>query len=135
MDNDVTYIEKKISCPSCKNGVEFAIKLNNVNLIDIKLNTKCSKCGTEIIFTPTSLIGIVTEQKLESKFIEESINNNNINNPLPNVISEEIEIEVPSDISAFFEEIDENVVPQETLEYNEMEENRKKRKYINDIFS
>jgi len=128
MESNTTYIEKKISCPSCKTGMEFAIKLTNVNLVDVKLSAKCSNCGTEILFTPSNIIGIINENKFENKYIEEK----EVIQPL---IENEIDVEtIPSDISSYFEDIDEEI-PQERIEAEEMEENRKKRKYINDIFS
>lgn len=128
MESNETYIEKKIACPSCKTGIEFAIKLNNVNLVDLKLITKCSNCGNEITLTPTNLIGIITENKFENKFIEEPVNS------IP-LFDNEIDVEIPSDITAFFEDLEENPIPKENIEYNELEDNRKKREYINDIFS
>lgn len=113
MDEEI-YIEKKISCPSCKTGIEFAIKLKNVNLSGIKMNTKCSNCGTEIILTPTSVIGIVEKNYLD---IDEK---------------EYEEIEPSGDINSFFEEVEEKI---KNDEFDEVQENKKKREFFNDIFS
>lgn len=120
MDEEI-YIEKKISCPSCKTGIEFAIKLKNVNLSAIKMNTKCSNCGTEIILTPTSVIGIV-EEKIEKNYLNE----------MPMVEKEYEEIEPTGDINSFFEEVEDKL---ENSDFDEVQENKKKREFFNDIFS
>lgn len=115
--DEKTYIKKKICCPSCKNEIEFSIKLKNVNITSIKINTKCSSCGSEIILTPSSLIGVDDEKKdLDRIEIDEE---------------KFEEIEIPSDINTFFDDVEEKI----NKEQNEVEENRKTREYINDIFS
>lgn len=121
MDEEI-YIEKKIKCPSCKNGIEFALKLKNVELNSIKMNTKCTHCGCEIILTPSNIVGIINEN-VDKKYVEE--------NKIKNDENETEDYEIPSDINSFFDEVEEKI----NLEFEEVEENRKKREYINDIFS
>ncbi len=121
MDEE-TYIKKNISFPSCKTAMEFAIKLKNVNLSAIKMNTKCSNCGTEIILTPTgNLIGIV-EEKIEKNYLNE----------MPMVEKEYEEIEPTGDINSFFEEVEDKL---KNNDFEEVQENKKKREFFNDIFS
>jgi hypothetical protein len=122
MDEE-TYIEKKINCPSCKNGIEFAIKLKNIKVSEIKLKTRCSSCGNEILITPSSIIGIMNlNENIEREKLEEIdiIEKDNID-----------EIDIPNDINSFFEDVEEKI----SDDYKEVEDNRKTREYINDIFS
>jgi heterodisulfide reductase subunit B len=120
MDEE-TYIEKKIKCPSCKNNIEFAIGLKNIEIINMKISVKCSSCGTEIILNPSNIIGKIEEEKKEI-----------LNEIDVETSSDYEEIEIPSDINDFFEDVEEHETSQEK---NEVEENRKTREYINDIFS
>lgn len=120
MDEE-TYIEKIIKCPSCKNNIEFAIKLKNIDITNMKMNTKCSGCGFELVLTPSNIIGKIEEEKPKI-FDEIDVETS----------SEYEEIEIPSDINDFFEDVEEK---QTSSEKDEVEENRKTREYINDIFS
>lgn len=112
------YIKKRLNCHSCKNEVEFAIKLKNVNLSELKMVTKCSNCGAEIILTPSNFIN---NEKNEIK--------------IPSIMEkyENIEpTETTGDINSFFEDIEEKFKKDE---FDEVLENKKKREYFNDIFS
>ena len=86
----------------------------------MKMNTKCSGCGFELVLTPSNIIGKIEEEKPKI-FDEIEVETS----------SEYEEIEIPSDINDFFEEVEEK----QPTEKNEVEENRKTREYINDIFS
>jgi len=130
--SEETYIEKKITCPSCKTEVEFALKLKNVNVSDIKINTKCSKCGTEINFTQNNLIGIIN-QTIEKPVTSYFETPDEIKIQIRPEEEDELESVVPSDISSYFEDIEDNT-PQFN-EYDELENNKKTRQHFNDIFS